>query len=68
MCAMKYELLDKLSLKCVLVGDSECGKTALAARITSQDFRAEYIPTMFDNYCGMVFLSIYINLSKSIYR
>lgn len=51
---MKYELLDKLSLKCVLVGDSECGKSALAARITSQDVRAEYIPTMFDNYCATI--------------
>ncbi|XP_052105150.1 cell division control protein 42 homolog [Mytilus californianus] len=53
---MKYELLGKLSLKCVLVGDSECGKTVLASRITSKEFRAEYVPTMFDNYAATIFV------------
>ena len=57
---MKYELLGKLSLKCVLVGDSECGKTVLASRITSKEFRAEYVPTMFDNFAGKVIVYIYI--------
>lgn len=59
---MKYELLGKLSIKCVLVGDCECGKTSLAAQITNKEFKTEYIPTTFDNFAGKHFLTVLDNV------
>lgn len=38
-----------MSLKCVLVGDSAVGKTALLVRFTSETFPDTYKPTVFEN-------------------
>ncbi|KAM9792999.1 rho-related GTP-binding protein RhoH [Neosynchiropus ocellatus] len=38
-----------LAVKCVLVGDSAVGKTALLVRFTSETFPEVYKPTVFDN-------------------
>ncbi|XP_048736304.1 cdc42 homolog [Ostrea edulis] len=50
----KYTFWDKLSLKCVLVGDTNVGKSSLAARISSRTFKTDYSPTLFDNYSATV--------------
>lgn len=39
----------EMSIKCVLVGDSAVGKTALLVRFTSETFPDTYKPTVFDN-------------------
>lgn len=49
----KYTFWEKLSLKCVLVGDMNVGKSSLAARISSRTFKTDYSPTLFDNYAGI---------------
>ncbi|XP_034544876.1 rho-related GTP-binding protein RhoH [Notolabrus celidotus] len=41
--------LTEMSLKCVLVGDSAVGKTALLVRFTSETFPDAYKPTVFEN-------------------
>ena len=50
----KYDLCEKRStcIKCVLVGDSGVGKSNVAARMSSRNFKEEYQPTLFDNYAG----------------
>ncbi|GAB1608151.1 cdc42 homolog [Argonauta hians] len=48
------ESLDKSNIKCVLVGDCDIGKSCLAARIASNTFFSEYLPTLFDNYAVTV--------------
>ncbi|KAF7213004.1 rho-related GTP-binding protein RhoH [Nothobranchius furzeri] len=45
-----------LSVKCVLVGDSAVGKTALLVRFTSETFPDSYKPTVFDNTGVEVFM------------
>ncbi|XP_011446036.1 cdc42 homolog [Magallana gigas] len=50
----KYTFWEKLSLKCVLVGDMNVGKSSLAARISSRTFKTDYSPTLFDNYAATV--------------
>lgn len=41
--------LAEMSLKCVLVGDTAVGKTALLVRFTSETFPDTYKPTVFEN-------------------
>ncbi|KAF1395210.1 hypothetical protein PFLUV_G00009180 [Perca fluviatilis] len=41
--------LEEMSVKCVLVGDSAVGKTALLVRFTSETFPDTYKPTVFEN-------------------
>ncbi|XP_008109828.1 rho-related GTP-binding protein RhoH [Anolis carolinensis] len=48
------EMLD--SVKCVLVGDSAVGKTALLLRFTSETFPDMYRPTVYENTGVDVFL------------
>ncbi|XP_047432595.1 rho-related GTP-binding protein RhoH [Mugil cephalus] len=47
---------DEMSVKCVLVGDSAVGKTALLVRFTSETFPDSYKPTVFDNTGVEVFM------------
>lgn len=42
----------KNKIKCVIVGDKEVGKTALAVSYSNDSFPSEYIPTAYDNYNG----------------
>ena len=50
----KYNFCEKKGtcIKCVLVGDSGVGKSNVAARMSSRNFKEEYQPTLFDNYAG----------------
>ncbi|KAM9313750.1 rho-related GTP-binding protein RhoH [Pholidichthys leucotaenia] len=41
--------LSEMSVKCVLVGDSAVGKTALLVRFTSETFPDMYVPTVFES-------------------
>lgn len=41
--------ITQMQVKCVLVGDSAVGKTALLVRFTSETFPDSYRPTVFDN-------------------
>lgn len=41
--------ITEMSLKCVLVGDTAVGKTALLVRFTSETFPDTYKPTVFEN-------------------
>ncbi|XP_074519389.1 rho-related GTP-binding protein RhoH [Halichoeres trimaculatus] len=41
--------ITEMSIKCVLVGDSAVGKTALLVRFTSETFPDVYKPTVFEN-------------------
>ncbi|XP_075947120.1 rho-related GTP-binding protein RhoH [Anarhichas minor] len=41
--------VEEMSVKCVLVGDSAVGKTALLVRFTSETFPETYKPTVFEN-------------------
>lgn len=40
------------TIKCVIVGDKEVGKTALAVSYSNDSFPSQYIPTAYDNYNG----------------
>lgn len=46
---------DQRVLKCVLVGDAEVGKTALAVAYSTNGFPQIYTPTAYDNYSGEYF-------------
>ncbi|KAI1887634.1 hypothetical protein AGOR_G00192330 [Albula goreensis] len=48
--------LTEMSVKCVLVGDSAVGKTALLVRFTSETFPDCYKPTVYDNTGVDVFM------------
>ncbi|XP_060068950.1 cdc42 homolog [Ylistrum balloti] len=50
----RYEFWEKLSLKCVLIGDTGVGKSSLAARVSNRTFKTDYTPTLFDNYAATV--------------
>lgn len=55
--------LTEMSVKCVLVGDSAVGKTALLVRFTSETFPDMYKPTIFDNTGVEVYMDgVQINL------
>ncbi|EFA10741.1 cell division control protein 42 homolog [Tribolium castaneum] len=38
------------AIKCVIVGDKEVGKTALAVSYSNDTFPSQYVPTAYDNY------------------
>lgn len=42
--------------KIVIVGDSFCGKTSLLARFTRNEFRPDYVPTVFDTEVASVLI------------
>ncbi|XP_028259924.1 rho-related GTP-binding protein RhoH [Parambassis ranga] len=55
--------IEEMSVKCVLVGDSAVGKTALLVRFTSETFPDTYKPTVFDNTGVAVYMDgVQINL------
>lgn len=55
--------LTEMSVKCVLVGDSAVGKTALLVRFTSETFPDTYKPTVFENTGVEVYMDgVQINL------
>lgn len=43
-------------IKCVLLGDSAVGKTSLIVSYTTNGYPADYVPTAFDNYSGVIIL------------
>ncbi|KAL3067027.1 hypothetical protein OYC64_016889 [Pagothenia borchgrevinki] len=54
---------EEMALKCVLVGDSAVGKTALLVRFTSETFPENYQPTVFENTGVEVYMDgVQINL------
>jgi len=40
------------ALKCVVIGDSDVGKTSMLSRFCRQVFPEDHIPTVFDDYTG----------------
>ena len=64
----KYNFCEKKGtcIKCVLVGDSGVGKSNVAARMSSRNFKEEYQPTLFDNYAGESNSPTHLSLSLSL--
>lgn len=40
------------TVKCILIGDKQVGKTSLVVSYTSNDYPAEYRPSALDTFCG----------------
>ena len=55
--ATRTDILMSATVKVVIIGDGECGKTCLLLASIHNVFQEEYISTVFDNYV----LSIEVN-------
>ena len=50
MLIKNFELQNMRPIKCGLVGDGGCGKTAICIGYCHDAFFDEYVPTVFDNF------------------